>query len=79
MALGAVAIGYGEPKITRAVLDTVAQGTVSGLSHVLEVEVAERFCNVVPCAERVQFLKTRRRGDERGGSRRARVHGARTS
>jgi glutamate-1-semialdehyde 2,1-aminomutase len=58
MALGAVAIGYGEPKITRVVLDTVAQGTVSGLSHVLEVEVAERFCNVVPCAERVQFLKT---------------------
>ena len=58
MALGAVAIGYGEPKITRAILDTVAQGTVSGLSHVLEVEVAERFCNVVPCAERVQFLKT---------------------
>lgn len=58
MALGAVAIGYGEPKITRAVLDTVAQGTVSGLSHVLEVEVAERFCNVVPCAERVQFLKS---------------------
>jgi glutamate-1-semialdehyde 2,1-aminomutase len=58
MALGAVAIGYGEPKITRAVLDTVAQGTVSGLSHVLEVDVAERFCNVVPCAERVQFLKT---------------------
>jgi glutamate-1-semialdehyde 2,1-aminomutase len=58
MALGAVAIGYGEPKITRAVLDTVAEGAVSGLSHVLEVEVAERFCNVVPCAERVQFLKT---------------------
>src|ERR1035437_7627722 len=58
MALGAAAIGYGEPKITRAVLDVVAQGTVSGMSHVLEVEVAERFCNVVPCAERVQFLKT---------------------
>lgn len=58
MALGAVAIGYGEPKITRTVLDTIASGTVSGLSHVLEVEVAERFCNAVPCAERVQFLKT---------------------
>ena len=58
MALGAVAIGYGEPKITRGVLDVVAQGMVSGLSHVLEVEVAERFCNVVPCAERVQFVKT---------------------
>jgi glutamate-1-semialdehyde aminotransferase len=58
MALGAVAIGYGEPKIMRGVLDVVARGMVSGLSHVLEVEVAERFCNVVPCAERVQFLKT---------------------
>jgi len=58
MALGAVAIGYGEPKITRGVLDVVAQGMVSGLSHVLEVELAERFCNVVPCAERVQFLKS---------------------
>jgi glutamate-1-semialdehyde 2,1-aminomutase len=58
MALGAVSIGYGEPKITRGVLDVAAQGMVSGLSHVLEVEVAERFCNVIPCAERVQFLKT---------------------
>jgi glutamate-1-semialdehyde 2,1-aminomutase len=58
MALGAVAIGYGEPKIMNGVLEVVAQGMVSGLSHVLEVEVAERFCNVVPCAERVQFLKT---------------------
>ena len=58
MALGAVAIGYGEPKIMGAVLETAAHGSVSGLSHVLEVEVAERFCNVVPCAERVQFLKT---------------------
>jgi glutamate-1-semialdehyde 2,1-aminomutase len=58
MALGAVAIGYAEPKIMRGVLDTAAHGHVSGLSHVLEVEVAERFCNLVPCAERVQFLKS---------------------
>jgi glutamate-1-semialdehyde 2,1-aminomutase len=58
MALGAVAIGYAEPRISRAVIDAAAQGSVAGLSHVLEVELAERFCNVVPCAERVQFLKT---------------------
>ncbi|HEY2849143.1 MAG TPA: aminotransferase class III-fold pyridoxal phosphate-dependent enzyme [Gemmatimonadaceae bacterium] len=58
MALGAVAIGYGEPKITEAAVEAIAQGAVAGLSHVLEVELAERFCNVVPCAERVQFLKT---------------------
>jgi glutamate-1-semialdehyde aminotransferase len=58
MALGAVAIGYAEPRITEAVVQAIAQGAVSGLSHVHEVELAERFCNVVPCAERVQFVKT---------------------
>jgi glutamate-1-semialdehyde aminotransferase len=58
MALGSVAIGYSEPKITEAAVAVLAQGAVAGLSHVLEVELAERFCNVVPCAERVQFLKT---------------------
>lgn len=58
MALGAVAIGYAEPRIVEPAVEAIAQGAVSGLSHVLEVEVAERFCNVVPCAERVQFLKT---------------------
>jgi glutamate-1-semialdehyde 2,1-aminomutase len=58
MALGSVALAYGEPQLTRAVIETIASGSVSGLSHALEVEVAERFCGVVPCAERVQFLKT---------------------
>ena len=58
MALGSVALGYAEPDLTRAVIETLAGGSVSGLSPVLEVEVAERFCSVVPCAERVMFAKT---------------------
>lgn len=58
MALGSVALGYAEPQLTRAVIEAVASGSVSGLSPVLEVDVAERFCGVVPCAERVLFLKT---------------------
>ena len=58
MALGAVAIGYAEPNITRAVVDAASNGNVAGLSHTLEVELAERFCDTVPCAEKVQFLKT---------------------
>jgi glutamate-1-semialdehyde 2,1-aminomutase len=58
MALGSVALGYAEPQLTRAVVETLAGGSVSGLSPALEIEVAERFCGVVPCAERVQFLKT---------------------
>jgi glutamate-1-semialdehyde 2,1-aminomutase len=58
MALGSVALGYAEPQLTRAVIETIASGTVAGLSPALEVEVAERFCAAVPCSERVQFLKT---------------------
>ncbi|HYC50674.1 MAG TPA: aminotransferase class III-fold pyridoxal phosphate-dependent enzyme [Gemmatimonadaceae bacterium] len=58
MALGSVALGYAEPQLTRAVIETIANGSVSGLSPALEVEVAERFCGVVPCSEKVQFLKT---------------------
>lgn len=57
MALGAVALGYAEPELSRAVIETIANGSVSGLPPALEVEVAERFCGLVPCAERVLFLK----------------------
>ncbi|HUQ46501.1 MAG TPA: aminotransferase class III-fold pyridoxal phosphate-dependent enzyme [Gemmatimonadaceae bacterium] len=58
MALGAVALGYAEPKVTRAVIEAASQGSVSGLSSWREVELAERLCAMIPCAERVQFLKT---------------------
>jgi glutamate-1-semialdehyde 2,1-aminomutase len=58
MALGSVALGYAEPQLTRAVIEALAHGSVSGLSPALEVEVAERFCAAIPCGERVQFLKT---------------------
>ena len=33
-------------------------GNVSALSHHREVDLAERLCGVIPCADRVQFLKT---------------------
>jgi glutamate-1-semialdehyde aminotransferase len=58
MALGSVAIGYADERITGTVVAAMAAGNVSGLPHVLEVDVAERFSEAVPCAEKVQFLKT---------------------
>lgn len=58
MALGSVALGYAETNVTRAVVDVVAAGNVSGLSHFREVDLAERLCGVIPCADKVQFLKT---------------------
>ncbi len=58
MALGAVALGYAEAAVTIAVTHAAEQGNVAGLSHVLEVDVAERLSDVIPCAERVRFLKS---------------------
>lgn len=58
MSLGAVALGYADPGVTAAVQAAAAAGNVAGLSHVLEVELAERLCEVIPCAEQVRFLKS---------------------
>jgi glutamate-1-semialdehyde 2,1-aminomutase len=58
MALGAVAIGYADSVVSRSVSEAALRGNVSGLSHVLEVVVAERLCDVIPCAEQVRFLKS---------------------
>lgn len=58
MALGSVAIGYGDERVVRAAIAAAANGNVSGLAHTIEVEVAERLCDVIPCAEQVRFLKS---------------------
>jgi glutamate-1-semialdehyde 2,1-aminomutase len=58
MALGSVALGYAEPNVTRAVVEAIAAGNVSALSSYREVELAERLCGIIPCADKVQFLKT---------------------
>jgi glutamate-1-semialdehyde aminotransferase len=58
MALGAVALGYGETRVQQAAMEAVAGGYVCGLSDVREVELAERLCQHIPCAEMVQFLKS---------------------
>jgi hypothetical protein len=58
MALGSVAVGYSDDAINRAVLTAVASGNVCGLATLAEVEVAERLCDMIPCAEQVRFLKS---------------------
>jgi len=58
MALGSVSIGYGDERIMRAAGTTAALGHIAGLPHTAEVELAERLCDRIPCAEQVRFLKT---------------------
>jgi glutamate-1-semialdehyde 2,1-aminomutase len=58
MALGSVSLGYGDDRILRAAIAGAAAGNVAGLAHTAEVELAERLCDIIPCAEQVRFLKS---------------------
>jgi glutamate-1-semialdehyde aminotransferase len=58
MALGSVAIGYADERVLRAAFSAAANGNVAGLAHTSEVELAERLCNLIPCAEQARFLKS---------------------
>lgn len=58
MALGSVSLGYGDDGVVRAVVQAIAAGNVSGLVSTSEVEIAERLCEAIPCAERVRFMKS---------------------
>jgi glutamate-1-semialdehyde aminotransferase len=58
MALGSVSIGYADETVTRAVLQAAANGNVAGLSPTSEIDIADRLCDIVPCAEQVRFLKS---------------------
>ncbi len=58
MALGAVALGYGHPRVRAAAEQAVRDGGVGGLAPSLEARVAERLAAVLPGVEQVRFLKT---------------------
>jgi len=58
MGLGAVALGYGHPAVTRAVTEAAQLGVVGPLPPVLEEGLAAELCRLIPWLERVRFLKT---------------------
>ena len=58
MGLGAVALGYGHPEVTRAVTEAAEQGVIGPLPPVLEESLAADLCRAIPWLERVRFLKT---------------------
>lgn len=56
--LGPISLGYRFPAVDEAVRRQMERGMIFSYPHPLEVEVAERLVEVIPCAERVRFLKT---------------------
>ncbi len=56
-ALAAITLGHADPDVELAVKKQLAKGTIYTLSNILELEVAERIIDMVPCAEMVRFGK----------------------
>lgn len=53
----AITIGHTDEEIIEAVKQQLDKGTIFSLAHELEIEVAEKICEMVPCAEMVRFGK----------------------
>jgi glutamate-1-semialdehyde 2,1-aminomutase len=58
MALGAVALGYAHPAVTRAAAEAIESGGVGPLAPVLEEELAGELRRLMPHLEQMRFLKT---------------------
>jgi glutamate-1-semialdehyde 2,1-aminomutase/spore coat polysaccharide biosynthesis protein SpsF len=57
MALGPIILGHCYPAVMEAVKRQLPQGTAFSLPHPLEIEVAERLVEMIPCAEMARFGK----------------------
>lgn len=56
-ALGPITVGYNNAEVNEAVIRQVKKFASGSLQSELEVELAEKLCEVIPCAEMVRFLK----------------------
>ncbi|REL34820.1 aminotransferase class III-fold pyridoxal phosphate-dependent enzyme [Thalassotalea euphylliae] len=52
-----VSLGYADEDVTQAVYQQIQTGVSFSLPHKLEVEVAEKLVELIPCAEKVRFGK----------------------
>ena len=57
MALGAIILGYADPRVAEAIARQAREGTVFTLAHPLEVDVTRLLVELIPCAEMVRFGK----------------------
>ncbi len=52
-----VMLGYADPDVDEAIRQQLTRGITFSLATALEIELAERMSEVVPCAEKVRFAK----------------------
>src|SRR5581483_7440573 len=56
--LGPISLGHRFPAVEAAVREELERGLIFSYASPLEVEVARRLVEIVPCAESVRFLKS---------------------
>ena len=56
-ALGPITVGYNDPDVNNAVINQVQRFASGSLQSELEVELAEKICEIIPCAQMVRFVK----------------------
>jgi len=56
-SLAAVTLGYCDVEVDKAVKKQIQNGVTFSLSHKLEVDVAEKLIEIIPCAEKVRYGK----------------------
>ena len=55
--LGPIILGYNHKRTNKAIMSELKKGIIHSLPTLLEQELAELICEVVPCAEQVRFAK----------------------
>jgi len=57
LGLGAITIGYNNPEVNKAVIKQLKKGISFSQPTFLEVELADKLIDLIPCAEMVRFVK----------------------
>ena len=56
-SLASVTLGYCDKNVDKVVQKQMQNGVIFSLPHRLEMEVAEKLIDIIPCAEKVRFAK----------------------
>lgn len=56
-SLGPITLGYNYPAVNEAVIEQLNKGIIFPTQAPVECELAEKLCEVIPCAEMVKFVK----------------------
>jgi len=55
--LGAITVGYNDKRVNKAIMRQLEKGISFSQPTEVEVELAEKLINIIPCAEMVKFVK----------------------